>query len=150
MRFSLGGLATPTEVSWWLSQHFPCSLATGRDSNVLMLKGRRPGPHVLDSFPGTRQLLLFLSFSTHRGATGGEPPPTDAPAPGPRKAHGTAGMGPGWMGAVSLLSLPLAGTVTQHSREGQMQTRDQTPPGSAARRLGPTSDSDSSWDAALR
>ena len=56
------------------------------------------------------------------------------------KAHGTVGMGLDWLGTVSLVSLPLAGV--RHETRGILR--------SAARGPGPTSDSDSSWDAALR
>lgn len=75
MRFSLGGLATPTEVASWFSQHFPCSGEMGRDSNALMLEGQ-PHPLVLASFPGTMSLLPFLSCSTDGGVAGKGPPLT--------------------------------------------------------------------------
>lgn len=63
-----------SEVSSCLSQHFPCSLVVGRDSNTLTLKGQRSGPQVLASFPGTGPLLPFLSLSTGFGDVAGRSP----------------------------------------------------------------------------
>lgn len=130
MRFSLGGLAPPTEVSSRLSQHFPCSGAMGRDSNALMLKGQ-PRPLVLASFPGTMLLLPFLSCSTDGGAAGKGPPLTRASRPeeGPGDSRNGSRLDRSCQ-----LPLPSAGgAVTQHSRDGQIRTQDQTLPGSAAR-----------------
>lgn len=147
MRFSLGGLATPTEVASWFSQHFPCSGEMGRDSNALMLEGQ-PHPLVLASFPGTMPLLPFLSCSTDGGAAGKGPPLTRR-----FRSRGRTRDSRNESQLDESCRLPLpppGGAVTQHSRDGHSQTQNQTLPGSAARGLSPTSDSDSSWDAALR
>lgn len=149
MRFSLGGLATPTEVSSQFSQHFPCSGETGRDSNALMLKGQ-PRPLVLASFPGTVPLLPSLSCSTDGGAAGKGPSLTRRFSSQPEEGPGDSRNGSQLDGSCQRPLPPTGGAVTQHSRDGHVRTRDQTLPGSAARGLNPTSDSDSSWDAALR
>lgn len=130
MRFSLGGLAPPTEVSSRLSQHFPCSRAMGRDSNALMLKGQ-PRPLALASFPGTMLLLPFLSCSTDGGAAGKGPPLTRRFSSRPEEGPGDSRNGSQLDRSCQLPLPPAGGVVTQHSRVGQIRTQDQTLPGSA-------------------